>query len=943
MQSPICAVPRAVLLATPRPVAHALARAFGSLTLAALFAAPALAQTAEPAQRIEVTGSSIKRIAAETALPVQVITSEDIARSGVSNAEQLLKSITATSTLGGSTVANTGAGGGQGGNNSVSTISLRGLGAQRTLVLINGRRSAPAGGGSAVDIATIPVSAIERVEVLKDGASAVYGSDAVAGVVNFILRRSASGTELSATLGTPTRSGGGREAKLTLFTGMGDFDADRYALTLSASVATAKPIFGSDRSFARNINVEQQLDKTNPTATFPANVLLPSAQVVNPNYPNCGPYSLVSPLTTIRQCRYDNAPYIALQPESTLANLSLGARFNISADLEAYADAAYTRNETLNTTQHVLINGAALPAGHPYRATLTNLLDTQYPQFPALRSRIGFAWALLPPTSPYYPTAFANANGVPAGQPLLLQLRSIASGVRKTEDVTDNIRLVTGVRGTALGWDYDAGLLYNQNKIKTSLVQGWSDTDKVLRIYNSGLVNPFGDTTDAAALASVADANYNGLWNTITTKITGVDAKASREIYKLDAGSVGLAVGAEFRKEELDIDPVQANRDFRVSGFGAPGVPTAAQRNVSSAYTELNVPILKTLEANVALRYDNYENVGSTTNPKASIRWQPNSVILVRASTGKGFRAPTLIDLYQPEARGITTNGSRDLLRCPPGTTGLADCSTQFVTVGGGNPALKPEKSTSTTLGFVVEPTRDYSIGLDAFQIEITEVIRTGLSAATILGDPARYASLITRGAPDGNPSGLGPILGISLALTNLGKTKVSGVDVDLKARVLNTPELKTTLRLNGTYISKYDQENLDGSYTSSINNPAASGVGIGVVLRWRHTASATFESGPWVGTLSQSYQVGYRDLLTAIQQGLTPRPAARTVSSYTTYDAQVSYSGFKNIRLSVGVKNLLDKDPPYTNYGAGFVGSYDLSYTDVRGRYAYVTAGYKF
>ena len=927
------------------PMMKSLARAFGGAICASLWLATgALAQGSDPkVERVEITGSSIKRIAAETALPVQVLSREDITRTGASNAEQLLKTISSTASLGSASVANSGAGGNQGGIGSAATISLRGLGSNRTLVLINGRRSAPIGGGSAVDIATIPVAAIERVEVLKDGASAVYGSDAVAGVVNFILRRDFAGTEVAVTLGQPTRSGGGAEAKASIYTGFGDFDSDRYTVTLAASYGTVKPIFGSDRSFARNINVEQQLDKTNPTATFPANVLLPSGQIVNPNYPNCGPFSLVSPLTTIQQCRYDNAPYIALQPDSKLGSVALNGRFKISGDIEAYAEGSFTRNETLNTTQHVLINGAALPAGHPYRATLTNLLDTRYPQFPALRSRIGFAWALLPPTSPYYPTAFANANGIPAGQPLLLQLRSIASGVRQTEDVTDNTRLVTGLRGNAFGWDYDAGLLYSQNKLKTSLVQGWAETDKVLRIYNSGLVNPFGATADAVALQSVYDANYKGLWNTTTTRITGVDAKASREIARLDAGSVGLAVGAEFRKEELDIDPVAANREFRVSGFGAAAVPTQAQRNVSSAYTELNVPLLKGLEANVAVRYDNYENVGATTNPKASVRWQPTSAILVRASTGKGFRAPTLIDQYQPEARGITTNGSRDLLRCPPGTVGLSDCSTQFVTIAGGNPALQPEKSTSTTLGIVIEPTADFSIGIDAFNVEITDVIRTGLSAATILGDPARYAGLIQRGAPDGNPSGVGPILGISLALTNLGKTKVSGVDIDLKGRVINTPALKTTLRLNGTYISKYDQQNLNGSYTSSINDPAASGLGIGVVLRWRHTASATVESGPWTGSLIQSYQVGYRDLLTAIQQGLTPRPAARTVAPYTTYDAQLSYTGIKSTRLTLGVKNLLDKDPPYTNYGAGFVGSYDLSYTDVRGRFVYLTASYKF
>lgn len=916
------------------------AAAVCSASAALLSSGPLHAQAVEArAERVEITGSSIKRIDAETALPVQVLNREDIARSGASNAEQLLKSISATSTLGGASVANTGAGGGQGGTNSTSLISLRGLGSARTLVLINGRRSAPAGGSSAVDIATIPITAIDRVEVLKDGASAVYGSDAVAGVVNFILRRDFSGTQVSATVGAPTRDGGGTELKASLTTGFGNFDSDGFSGTFAASVATVKPIFGADRSFARNINVENQLDKTS-TTSFPANVRLPNGQLRSPNFPDCGEFSLVSPLSP-GLCRYDNAPYIALQPESDLLNLALNGRLRLGSTLEAYAEGSLTRNETRNTTQHVLINGAALPAGHPYRASLTNLIDTQYAGLPPaqvtqLRSLVGNAWALLPPTSPYYPAPFAAANGL-TGQPLVLLFRSIPSGVRKTEDITDNTRLVAGVRGSAAGWDVDAGLLYSRNKITTNLTQGWSETDKFLRLINSGIINPFGANTPEATAAAL-DANYNGMLNVLTTTVQGVDAKASREIYQLPAGAVNLALGAEFRTESLDILPSDANREFRISGFGAPGVPINAERNVASAFAEVNLPIVKGLDADLAVRYDKYEAVGDTVNPKTSLRWQPNRAILVRGSIGTGFRAPTLVDLYSPEARGITTNGSRDLVRCPIGTSGLLDCSTQFVTLGGGNPALQPEKSKSITLGFVVEPTKDTSIGIDAFRVELKDVIRTGLSAAIILSDPVRYSSYIRRGAPDGNASGVGPITGIDLALTNLGKTIVDGIDVDLKARVAVTPADRLTLRLNGTYISKYDQQNLDGSYTSAINEPAA--IAIGVVLRWRHTISATWENGPWSASLVENYQVGYRDLRTSLQAATVPR---RDVAPYETFDAQLAYSGLKNTRLTLGVKNLLDKDPPYTNYGGGFVGSYDLSYTDVRGRFVYLTAAYTF
>ena len=893
-------------------------------------------------ERVEITGSSIKRIDAETALPVQVLNREDIARTGASDAEQLLKMVSATSSAGSSPIASSGAGGGQSGNNGTSLISLRGLGSARTLVLINGRRSAPAGGSSAVDIATIPVASIERVEILKDGASAIYGSDAVAGVVNFILRRDFTGIELSASIGQPTRDGGGSEKKAAIFAGFGDFDSKGYSGTISASFSRVNPIFGNSRSFASNLNVEEQLDKTSNTA-FPANVRLPNGQLRNPNYPdNCAP-SFVSPLQP-GICRYDNAPYIALQPKTELLSAGAGGRFRLGMAAELYAEGNLTRNNTLDTTQHVLINGAALPAGHPYIATLTNLINTQYGSLPAaqlaqLRSLIGGAWAFLPPSSPYYPTAFAATNGL-TGQPLVLLFRSIPTGTRKTENITDNTRLVTGVRGSIAAWDYDAGLLYSQNKITTNLTQGWVETDKYLKLVNSGVINPFGTTTSQAALDQAMGSNYNGFWNRTTTSIKGVDAKASRELFKLPGGMMGLALGAEFRKESLDLAPSDANAQFLVSGFGAPGVPIKADRNVTSGYAEISAPILKGLEADAAVRYDNYQRVGSTVNPKASLKWTASENVLLRASAGSGFRAPTLVDLYSPEARGITTNGQRDLIRCPAGTTGLQDCSNQFVTIGGGNPQLKPEKSESYTLGIVIEPVKDTSFGIDTYQVKIRDVIRNALSTATILGDPARYAAYIQRGAPDGNASGQGPITGILQGLTNLGKIVVEGIDVDVKTRLNLSEGNRISLRLNGTYVSKYDVQNIDGTYTSSINNPAA--VGIGVVLRWRHTLGAVWEAGPWSVGFSENYQVGYRDLRTSLQTVATT-PTPRQVGSYETYDAQASYSGVKNLKLTLGVKNLFDTNPPYTNYGAGFVGSYDLSYTDVRGRFVYLTAGYTF
>jgi iron complex outermembrane recepter protein len=902
--------------------------------------AQAPAPAPQKLDKVEITGSSIKQIEGETALPVLVITREEIQRTGAANAEELLRSIATNSSGGSSSVANTGAGGGQGGGSSASLISMRGLGSARTLVLLNGRRTAPAGGSSAIDVSTIPIAAIERIEVLRDGASAVYGSDAVAGVVNFILRKDFAGRELSVSFGTPTRAGGGDDVKASLFMGFGDLSKERFNINVGASYQKVKPIFGSDRSFASNLNVGEQLDRTSNTP-FPASVVLPSNLALrSPNYPNCGPYSLVSPLqpTSPGNCRYDNSPYVAIQPLSEQWNGLLTGRLKLTESVEAYVESNFTRNTTTNTIQHVLINGAALTPTHPYTSTLRHLLTTRYAAYPALRRFIGSAYSLLPPDSPYYPAAFAAANGL-AGQPLVLQFRSIPTGQRVTEDVTDNARIVAGVRGTGMGWDYDGSFLYAKNKISESLVDGWPLFNQYLTLLNSGVINPFGTTTDPAALAAAQATIFRGNWFVNTTSVTSFNASGSRELFQLPAGAVNLAIGGEIRKEKLDLAPSQTNKDFLVAGFGGAGVPLNADRDVKSAYAEVNIPIVKGLEANAAVRYDNYQRIGNTTNPKFSIRWQPAEAVLLRAAVGTGFRAPTLVDLYSPVAFGITTNGQRDLVRCPLGgpTTDI-DCSNQFVTINGGNAALKPEKSKSTTLGLVFEPNKEFSIGIDSFQIKLKDVIRTGVPVATILANPITYAALIQRGPPDGNPSGVGRITGISQQLINLGKVNVAGYDLDIKARLLNGPEYKVTARASGTYMDKYETQNLDGSFSNAINVTA--GTTPGVILRWRHTASITLERGDWSATMAQNFQNAYYDTRTALQAATVP---LRTVAPYETFDLQASYGGFKSLRLVIGVKNVLDRDPPYANSGSGFIGSYDLSYADVRGRFVYTNLTYRF
>jgi iron complex outermembrane receptor protein len=916
-------------------------------------ALPAMAQTTDaPSQKvekIEVTGSSIKRIDGETALPVQILKREDIQRIAAATTEELVKQVTAITSAGSITASQA--------NGTVtgsqSTISLRALGSARTLVLINGRRSAVFGGTSstAVDINSIPISAIERIEVLKDGASSLYGSDAVAGVVNFILRKDYQGGEVSITTGSPTQSGGGKTNSISVFAGFGDLGKDKYNITLGAGYSKIDQIMGSDRAYAHQYNVGEGNDLSS-TIAFPGNILYGPgfARLASPAFPNCGPTGIVSPffvgnVSSGNACRFENSPFLSVQPGSEKTNVLANGHFALSGDTEAYVEAGFTRNKTTFATQPVPIaESTALPASNPYVAYINNLINTKYPTLPAgLRvfATRGNTLVLLPTTSPYYPSAAYIASlGLTAGQPIAFRYRDFANGLRSTEDVVDNTRFVAGIKGSASGWDYDSGFLFSQSKVSENLKSGFPLYSQFLPLLDSGVINPFGPTTDPSALAAAKAAELVGSIYTSKTSTTGIDAKASREIYQLPAGMVMFAVGGEYRQEKFTFSPSTPYQIGDVAGYGGNILGVDKSRHVVSGYTEFTIPILKKLEADIAVRYDRYETVGSTTNPKASIRWQPYDWLLLRGATGTGFRAPSLTDLYAAQASSVTANGSRDPIRCPnPATGAPSDCNVQFPTITGGNPNLKPEKSESNTLGMVIEPIKNLSIGVDAFWITLKDqIVGGGLSAAFILSSAAnatQYSNFIIRGAPDGNPSGVGPIVGILQNTSNLFKVKVSGVDLDVNYRMNLFTGHKLTTRLNGTYMVKFDSQRADGTYGNSIDQAlSASG---GVIPRWRHTASATYEVGPWAASLSQNFQKGYNDTKGNFAT------AFRRVGNYETYDTQVSYVGFKGLKLIAGIKNLMDRDPPYTNSAGQFAAGYDINYADVRGRFVYGTAIYSF
>jgi iron complex outermembrane receptor protein len=911
--------------------------------LGALLALPAVAQES---QRIEITGSSIKRIDAETALPVQVLTRQDIQKSGATNVEQLMQTI-GGNVSSGAQMANGASGATTG---SISSISLRGLTSIRTLVLLNGRRIAPYGIGFvgdsvSVDVGSIPIGMIDRVEVLKDGASAIYGSDAVAGVVNFILRKDFTGGELQVDAGN-TQHGGAASRRAALTYGFGD--GKRFNLMLSGSFQKDSALMGRDREFA---SVGYSLENGNdPTSfhTFPANVLDVETVATyggNPSAPGCQlPYAINRGPVDDPFCVFDPSPLVTLLPKTERGTVMATGRWTFSDTLEAFFEASFTKTKTRTVIQPVPFSFLfALPSNNPLNnlAPWNGLYPAGYGALTGTPHGLGSAVTtiLLQPGTPYYPTAFIQSQlADPADPlpPLTVFYRSNETGNRDTTDVAEAPRLVLGLRGLAAGWDWEAVLLRSQSKVRQQVNDGYPANSLILPILNSGRVNFFGPNTPDV-VAELRATNFTGDAFKIDSRLTSVAARGSRELMQLGGGAAGLALGTEVRREDYLFDPHPTIQTGDISGYGGNFLTTDKSRRVDAVFAEVNLPLLKGLELNGAVRWDRYEGVGNSTTPKMSLRWQPMPQLVLRGAVGKGFRAPSLQDLYLPNTTGVTTPGLSDPLRCAT-TASRTDCSTQFATLNGGNASLSPEKSTNGTLGVVLSPVPQMTLALDAFRIHVKEIIANGVTPSIILGDLATYGSLVTRGPVDPAFPGLpGPIIQINQTNINLGQAKVGGIDLDFKF-VQPLGGGRVTASLAGTYFSKFDVQNPDGTFANGLDQVnTATG---GVVPRWKHYASIDYSIGPWGFTLGQNWQKGYTDIAAT-----TPGTPSRRVGAYELYDVQLRYGGFKNLELRAGIRNLLDKDPPYSNAGGqtSFQGGYDPVYADPRGRYYYAGLTYKF
>lgn len=900
-------------------------------------AGAAAAQEAAPAiQRVEVTGSSIKRIAKEGALPVQVITFDQIEKQGITSAEQLLSTISSNGTgadnmTSGNNVFGADADRVSGG---ASFASLRGLGPNSTLVLLNGRRIATHGAsGKAVDLNSIPMGAIARVEILKDGASAIYGTDAIGGVINFILKTNYNGVEASATTNS-TEAGGGMNRRASLLAGHGNLDDDGYNVMMSLTVDNNDKLSSNQRSFANGFQPGRGLSPDTTGTPF-ANQMAGAGTALGTSftvpgstnqYLQANPLSftgkcdsiqgmsqyqtalwskVTSPLRTTYSCAYDYGGDYVISFPVERANLLSRGTFKLAQDHTMFVELLGSRTK-------------ATAEFTPMQIQTTAAAGNLYP--------VGGA---------YYQDLSAYISTFDKTKPIAYKWRANDFGNRTQENTTDNLRLLVGFEGTLGKWDYKAGVSHAQSKTNTKLTDGYAYTAQLFPALASGIINPWlgaGQSQTQAAKDLIESTKFRGDFQHGKTTLTSVDGSMSGEVLQLPAGAMSAAVGFDLRRESYGFgQDIDATTVYLSPGNAA---LNKATRNVKAVYAELLVPVIKDLELQLALRRDDYSLVGATTNPKVSFRYQPANWLLFRGSANKGFLAPSFTQLYSGQLFQELSSGVIDTIGCARHPGDPAFCAPARLNYfSGGNTALKPETSKQGSLGMVIEPVKGYSASLDYWAINSKDRI-LNRSATIVLNNAALLPQYIIRNADD-------TINYVQAGWINAAGSRTRGADLSLRGEG-NASGYKWGAALDGTWTQSFKFAEIAGQqYKEYVGNFYTRDL----YLRWKHNASFSLARGDWSGLLTQKFSTGYKDQVP--NGGALPYPAGFNpkVGSYTTYSLSGTYTGFKNTTLTVGIQNLFDRDPPFTAHNVDDVvgAGWDPRVADPRGRSLSFQLKYKF
>lgn len=846
--------------------------------------APAAAPTTDNGapkvlETFEVTGSRVKRLDYETASPVVTFTSQSIEDKGYSTLGEFVQSLpynnnTAVSEFTtGSFI--TGA----------ATINPRGLGSNRLLTLVNGRRGVPyaltnsASGTpqTVFNFNSIPQAAIDRVEFLKDGASAIYGSDAITGVFNIILKRNYEGSSVDVTMGSNLRHDTFRRS-VSIFTGLAK---DGWQVTAGLTVQTRNSSFIKDYGVTTTNYTYLGVKGTNMNSTiFSPSYLFFSTSAaatasglgnaagyyIIPNgtptsNPNRANFTYVGTSTTgiPNSNRYDFANVTQLLPSSE----SGGGYANLSREFTGGTTAFVSLMFSRSLTHYLL---------QPYGFTTS------------------LAGLTLPATNPYNPTG-VNLTATASSSPFAFR----STYLPRREVASTTLSGVAGVRGRIQQrWSWETAVSYGSNDTTrdSDLISATSMQAALNGTTRATAWNPFGPSEDPE-LERKLYTRSRGLDGKISS-LSG-DVSVSGTAYQLPfmgGGAIGLAAGYEHRRDRLASNPEPNN----FIGFTAT-TPFQGTRNSDSLYAELSLPLQPWLEFQVAGRHERYSDFGQTTKPKYGMKLRLPATRIVntilRASYSESFKAPDLGQLYQPQSNAVTTASLLDPLR-------PQDSARQLPTRVGGNPNLKPEEGKVQYVGAVFEfpAVRGLSASIDYFDTQITNVI-SSLSASYLLSNEGQrlFPNAVERDNSVSNP---GPIVRIASISNNLGLQLYRGIDYGLRYTLRSTRTGTYTASAEVMQVLKAGRD--PGTGAGFFNN-----TGRAFDVEWRYNYSLGWSHKTW------SARVGVDVVGKYFNDNWTTPGWGENVLALV--NPSVSYRGFARTSLTLGVTNVFDTRPPANGY----------------------------
>ncbi|MCH9690488.1 MAG: TonB-dependent receptor [Gammaproteobacteria bacterium] len=840
-----------------------------------------IAADEENIEEIAVVGSRITRNAEfETATPIQVVDREAIENSGYTNLQQLFEKHPAAGNGTFSTRGNNQ----DSSANGAAAVSLRGMGADATLVLVNGRRVATSAfaeniTNNFVDINSIPLAAVERVEVLKDGASALYGSDAVAGVVNLVLRKDFDGAEVTVDYGGADSYD---QQSLSAIWGLNGEDGN---ITVIFDHHTNSTLANSDRKWLDQANQSARGGNDNRSSRgYPGTFLVDGKPVVDPD---CPPGSIVEDI-----CRYEYGPWVLLTPEAERTGMLLLGHKQFNESIEFFTEVTVQHNTSI-------AQGAPTP------------ID-------------GEANLIVPEDHPNNP--FGREVGIE-------YYRTVDAGPRQWNIESNTLRGLFGLRGSVADWDWEASIQRSRNESTQTgdLSQGWVRTDKLQAEIDAGRYNPFGGVQNPQ---SVIDAIGTSLVRRGKSQFSSMDFTLSGELFDTRNGAVAMAVGLEYRKEKVeDIPDDQFQRDLIV---GTEAVAASGGRDITSAFVEFGVPLLANLDLTLAGRYDDYSDFGSTTNPMVNLLWSVNDMLSLRASWGTGFRAPSLAQIgLGPSEESIFF---ADQYRCQDQGISADDCEEKFRNDYNvafvGNPDLEAEESESYNIGAVFKPFEALQLSLDLWQI--TQENKIDRESREYLY--SRYcndqSSTICERDPAFPGATFGQLRKIHSSFINIGEQEASGVDLSAVYTGMPLWGGELGLRLDYAWLGKFNRVEQGGD-DGSLRTRELTGEYEYPQHRW--TGTADWNLADFGLSASFNYIGEFEDTLEYEEN-------TREVDAFMTLNLQARYSGFEQMTMSIGIDNVLDEEVPFAiGDGDADIYGYASSLHDPLGRFVYGKLTYRF